>query len=231
MRAIVVGAGLALLVAAVCPTHVAAQSSDPPALCTSSATIWGSVGAGTDVAAMRAVRAQTPGVCRVLLSRIDARITALTGPRPAAPAADPCIQARTDWSTVQNSTSVAEVQAYQSMTPAACTLWRTRADERIAALQAQAAALVQQQNAAAAAAANRAEARRRMIAQSQTLRSALPGTGVLGSWAHAGQNPTSCRSPVLFRTWELGTAILLAVHRHDYPELVHPLRFRQRHCR
>lgn len=54
-------------------------------------------------------------------------------PSPAAQA-DPCQQARTDWPEVEQSASIAEVRAYRSSVPAACPLWRTRADERIMTL-------------------------------------------------------------------------------------------------
>ena len=125
-----------------------AQLGDPPAICTSSTTIWNSVSGGTDVAAMHAVRAQTPGACRVLLARIDARIAAVSRPAASAPAApvNSCVQARSDWASVQNSTSLNELQTYRSSVPASCALWRVRADERMAALRQQ-----QQEQAAAAA--------------------------------------------------------------------------------
>jgi hypothetical protein len=114
-----------------------AQAGDPPALCSSSSTLWNAVGSGHDLAAMRRVRTQTPAVCRQLLARIDARIAVLTAPRPTASApADPCVQARADWETVQFSSDSATIGNYLRSIPAACRLQKEQASARLAGLDA-----------------------------------------------------------------------------------------------
>lgn len=60
-------------------------------------------------------------------------------PQPQ-PQGDPCQQARTDWPAAERSTSLPVVRAYRDGLPAACGMWRARAEERITALQAEAAA-------------------------------------------------------------------------------------------
>lgn len=110
-----------------------AQATDPPALCTSSATLWNAVGAGSDVAAMRVVRGQTPAACRQLVARIDARIAALTTPRPAQTSgpADPCVRARADLESLHGSTDEALIQQYLATTPAQCTLQIAQANAQL----------------------------------------------------------------------------------------------------
>lgn len=138
---LIASAAVALALNVFAGANVSAQQTDPPAICSSSATIWNAVSSGRDLAVMRSVRAQTPGACRQLLARIDERIAVLTTPVAAAPTrtpvtpSDACVQARTDWESVQNSNSLAEVRAYRSMVPATCALFRARADEKISSLE------------------------------------------------------------------------------------------------
>ena len=147
---LILAVALALVLGALGATRAAAQPGDPPAICTSSATIWNSVGAGTDVATMRAVRTQTPAACRVLLSRIDARIAALSAPRVSAPQApaDPCVRARADWTFLQTSSDLNALQTFVRTTSSQCSVQIAQAQGRITMLQQQQAAAQAQQSAA-----------------------------------------------------------------------------------
>ncbi|HRE44370.1 MAG TPA: hypothetical protein PKY87_10420 [Terricaulis sp.] len=69
-------------------------------------------------------------------------------PQPQ-PQGDPCQQARTDWPAAERSTSLPVVRAYRDGLPAACGMWRARAEERITALEAEARRRQSEQQAAA----------------------------------------------------------------------------------
>lgn len=57
-------------------------------------------------------------------------------PQPSPqPQGDQCAQARADWPVAERSTSLPVVRAYRDSLPSACSLWRVRAEERIATLE------------------------------------------------------------------------------------------------
>jgi formylglycine-generating enzyme required for sulfatase activity len=119
-------------------TASAQQNPDPP-ICNTNLREWGRLAGGSDAAAMRDLLARTPNACRELRGQINARIVALSAPRPrvdtpTSTPADPCTAARTQWQSIETTGTIDQVQAFLEETPALCSIERSAAQRRVAAL-------------------------------------------------------------------------------------------------
>lgn len=70
------------------------------------------------------------------LATARAQLTARNCPAPQATApADPCVQARADWTAIATSSDLNVLRAFRNTAPAACAVQRAQADARISELQ------------------------------------------------------------------------------------------------
>ena len=187
-------AGLIVLASLALPSH--AQASADHLSCAPWKARWAAVSAGSDLAAIDDVIGKIPGLCPNLKSEAATgragaakRVEQERATRAAAAekerlsreaavrAADPCIQARSDWSYARNG-SEGTLQAYVDGLPPACGMWRSQAQEKLAALHTAREQEEERQRLVASAEQQKREDAARIV----ELTAAAKATGIEARW-------------------------------------------------